>query len=127
MKRIMIADNDLIVQEKLANLLQGNRYDVSYIDDYSYMLDDIKMSNPQLIILDINLQNRNDFSICRKVRAYTDVPIIFVANQNTDIDELISIMRSGDAYMMKPYSTIVLLTHINAILKNSNTTQYILQ
>jgi DNA-binding response OmpR family regulator len=121
----MIVENDLNVQEKLVNLLQGNRYHVSYLDDFSYILDDIKMSNPHLILLDIDLPDRNGFSVCRKIRAYTDVPIIFVASHKTDIDELKSIMRSEDVYIMKPYSTIVLLTHIHALLKDSNTTQYI--
>ena len=72
-----------------------------------------------MVLLDIKLPGSNGFEICSQIRAFSDMPIIFVTSSNTDMDELNSIMLGGDAFITKPYNTAILLAKIAALLRKS--------
>lgn len=115
--KILIIEDDIVIQKELKNLLIGNGYDVYIVSDFSNSVVDIKEQKPHLVILDIKLPQSNGFSICSEVRSFSDVPIIFVTSCDTDMDELNSIMLGGDAFITKPYNTAILLAKIAALLK----------
>lgn len=108
-----------MIQSELRTLLTGNGYDVSVVTDYSRTTEQIKEQAPHLILLDIRLPQENGFSLCSKIRSFSDVPIIFVTSCNTDMDELNSIMLGGDAFITKPYNTAILLAKIASLLKKA--------
>lgn len=118
-QRILIIEDDLVIQSELRTLLTGNGYDVSVVTDYSRTTEQIKEQAPHLILLDIRLPQENGFSLCSKIRSFSDVPIIFVTSCNTDMDELNSIMLGGDAFITKPYNTAILLAKIASLLKKA--------
>lgn len=115
--KIMIIEDDPIIQTELKHLLIGNGYEVSILSDFLNPVANIKKYNPHLIILDIKLPYINGFSICSEIRSFSDMPIIFVTSSDTDMDELNSIMLGGDAFITKPYHTAILLAKINSLLK----------
>lgn len=115
--KILVIEDDIVIQKELKNLLTGNGYDVSIVSDFSNSVVVIKEQKPHLVILDIKLPQSNGFSICSEVRSFSDVPIIFVTSCDTDMDELNSIMLGGDAFITKPYHTAILLAKIAALLK----------
>lgn len=115
--KIMIIEDDIVIQAELKKLLIGNGYDVYAISDFANPIADIKVYKPHLIILDIKLPNISGFSICSEIRGFSNVPIIFVTSCDTDMDELNSIMLGGDAFITKPYHTAILLAKIASLLK----------
>ena len=118
-ERIMIIEDDFTIQTQLKNLLVGNNYDVETVTDFSNIIEQIKAFVPHLVLLDIKLPGDNGFEICSQIRAFSDMPIIFVTSSNTDMDELNSIMLGGDAFITKPYNTAILLAKISALLRKS--------
>lgn len=117
--RIMVIEDDIIIQSELRTLLLGNGYDVCVVTDFSDPLNQIAEQKPHLILLDIRLPQEDGFSLCSKIRSFSDVPIIFVTSCNTDMDELSSIMLGGDAFITKPYHTAILLAKIASLLKKA--------
>lgn len=117
--RIMIAEDDLTIQTQLKTLLSGNGYEVSAVTDYSNAIEQVKSFLPHLILLDIKLPRNSGFDICSQIRAFSDMPVIFVTSSNTDMDELNSIMLGGDAFITKPYNTAILLAKIAALLRRA--------
>lgn len=117
--RIMIIEDDITIQSELRTLLAGNHYDVSVVTDFSDTIDQIAEQDPHLILLDIRLPRESGFSLCSRIRSFSDVPIIFVTSCNTDMDELNSIMLGGDAFITKPYHTAILLAKIASLLKKT--------
>lgn len=117
--RIMIAEDDLTIQTQLKTLLSGNGYEVSAVTDYSNAIEQVKSFLPHLILLDIKLPGNSGFDICSQIRAFSDMPVIFVTSSNTDMDELNSIMLGGDAFITKPYNTAILLAKIAALLRRA--------
>ncbi len=121
-EKILIAEDDFTIQTQLKTLLSGNGYDVCAVTDFSNTLQQIKEFSPHLVLLDIRLPGDSGFELCSQIRAFSDMPIIFVTSSNTDMDELNSIMLGGDAFITKPYNTAILLAKIAALLKRAYAT-----
>lgn len=117
MKKIMIIEDDSVIRNELQTLLKNNGYEVVIEIDFSDVESDIKEQMPHLIILDINLPGENGYSICSSIRAFSNVPIIFVTSRNTDMDELNSFIFGGDDFITKPYKIPNLLARISSVLK----------
>ncbi len=115
--RILIIEDDLTIQIQLKTLLSGNGYTVEAVNDFSKVIEQIKAFAPHLVLLDIKLPGNNGFEICSQIRAFSDMPIVFVTSSNTDMDELNSIMLGGDAFITKPYNTAILLAKIASLLQ----------
>lgn len=118
-QRILIIEDDLTIQTQLKNLLTVNGYEVSSVTDFSAVMKQVKSFAPHLVLLDIKLPGCDGFAICSQIRAFSDMPIIFVTSSSTDMDELNSIMLGGDAFITKPYHTAILLAKIAALLRRS--------
>lgn len=117
--KIMIIEDELLIRSELRNMLCGNGYDAVAVSDFSRTIEHVKRENPQLILLDIKLPGENGFSLCSKIRTFSNAPIVFVTSCNTDMDELNSIMLGGDAYITKPYNAAILLAKIASLLKRA--------
>lgn len=118
-QKILIIEDDPIIQSELQLLLTGNNYETILVKDFSITIPTIKSTNPHLILLDIKLPNKSGFSLCSEIRCFSQVPIIFVTSCYTDMDELNSIMLGGDAFITKPYNTAILLAKIASLLKRA--------
>ncbi|MFQ7264711.1 MAG: response regulator transcription factor [Lachnospiraceae bacterium] len=117
--RILIVEDDNTIREQLKNLLTGNGYLAAAVEDFSDVIGQVKFFSPHLVLLDIRLPGEDGFALCSRIRAFSDLPIIFVTSSNTDMDELNSIMLGGDAFITKPYHTAILLAKIASLLKRA--------
>lgn len=117
--RILIIEDDVVIQTQLRNLLAGNGYEPEVINDFPVSLEQLKSFQPHLILLDIKLPGSDGFSVCSQIRTFSNVPIIFVTSCNTDMDELNSIMLGGDAFLTKPYNTAILLAKTASLLRKA--------
>lgn len=75
-----------------------------------------------LLVLDIMLPNVNGFEICRRVRAEGgSVPILMLTAQDAEMDEIEGLEAGADDYLTKPFSYLVLMARIKALLRRSGT------
>lgn len=116
MHTILLVEDDLEIREELQILLQNRGYEVKSISDFQEVEKQILTIAPDLILLDINLPNKNGYEICRKVRMQSKVPIIFVTSRNSSLDELNGLMLGADDYVEKPYDIPILLARIQGVL-----------
>lgn len=116
---IYIVEDDDNIREELKLLLNTSGYEVRTTTDYKNAADDILNVNPDMVLLDVNLEGISGLTICDRLREKSDVPIIFVTGNNTSMDELNCIIRGGDDYISKPYQPPILLARIAALLKRT--------
>lgn len=83
-QKIFIVEDDFTIQTQLKTLLSGNGYEVSAVTDFSNAIEQVKSFLPHLVLLDIKLPGNSGFDICSQIRAFSDMPIIFVTSSNTD-------------------------------------------
>ena len=119
---ILIVEDDPAVRQELKQLLENALYAVTVLAEFEKPEEDILKIQPDLVLLDVNLPGRSGFDVCQKVRAASDVPVIFVTGRADSMDELNGMLKGGDDYVTKPFSPPVLLAHIAAVLKRSRKT-----
>lgn len=120
MTNIFIIEDDKKINQEITSLLNRYGYNCSSSDNYENIVEDAIASNPNLILLDINLPFYDGYYICRKIRKMSDVPIIIVTSRDSEMDELMSINLGADDFITKPYNTQILLARISAILRRAS-------
>jgi two-component system response regulator RegX3 len=88
-----------------------------YVSNAAACLDFLEKHQVRLLLLDINMEGENGFSLCRRIRQTSDIPILFISARQTDDDILIALNIGGDDYIKKPYSLSVLLAKVKVQLK----------
>lgn len=117
--KILVIEDDIVIQTELITLLNRNGYHTSAVTDFTSVVQMVKNIQPHLILLDIKLPQDNGYSICSQIRSFSNIPIIFVTSCNTDMEELNSILLGGDAFITKPYNTAILLAKISSLMKRA--------
>lgn len=120
MKKIMIVEDDKEIRKELQNLLENAGYHTQCLTDFSNSLEEIKESNSDLVLLDINIPSLNGELLLKEIRKESSVPVIMVTSRNSEIDEALSITYGADDYITKPYNPNILLLRIGAVLKRAN-------
>ncbi len=75
--------------------------------------------SPDLVILDINMPAMDGLEVCRRLRADSDVPILFLSSRDDEIDRVLGIELGADDYVVKPFSPREVVARANAILRRS--------
>lgn len=119
MKKILIIEDEQIIREELAELLQSKGYHTISLLSYEEIMDHVRQEHPDLILLDINLEDSDGFTLCTAIRSISPVPVIFITGRDSAVDELHAFRLGGYDYITKPYNVPVLLARIHSVLKRS--------
>lgn len=77
------------MREELKTLLCRNGYEGEYITDFKDVCNQIVAIEPDMVLLDINLPELDGESLLKELRRVSDVPVIMVTSQNTEMDEVL--------------------------------------
>ncbi len=116
---ILIVEDESAIRQELKLLLENALYQVTALDDFTDVPEQVLSCGPDLVLLDLNLPGESGFDICTRIRASSEVPIIFVTSRTDSMDELTGLMKGGDDYITKPFQAPILLAHIAAVLKRA--------
>lgn len=117
MKKIFLVEDDKAICEELEMLLRNSGYATDIINDFQNSKNEIIVSHPDLILMDINIPGINGQMLLSELRKEIDTPIIMLTSKATEIDEVLSMSYGADDYITKPYNPTILLLRIAAILK----------
>lgn len=117
MKKILIIEDDVVIREELASLLENSGYEAIILEEFGDVVDKILDIAPNLILLDINIPYINGELLLQKIRLKSNIPVIMVTSRNSVADEVLSISYGADDYITKPYNPNILLLRIGAVLK----------
>ena len=115
---IILVEDDPELQALVGDYLRRAGLDVAICGDGSE-LDDVwqKSGPPDLVILDLMLPGEDGLEICRRLRAKSDVPILFLTAMADDTDRIVGLELGADDYIGKPFNPRELLARIRAILR----------
>lgn len=117
MKKILIVEDDVTLREELQQFLTNNGYEACILPSFEHALQNILAMQVSLILMDIGIPGVNGEFLCREIRKESNVPIIMVTSQKSEMHELISINYGADDYIVKPYNPQILLARIEAVMK----------
>lgn len=121
-QRIYIIEDDVTLRTELAHVLELSGYAVAaYEGSWADTAARALAAEPDCIVLDLKLPGADGHSICRDVRAQSDVPILMLTSSESEFDEVMAMNLGADDYVVKPYRPAVLLAHLQALLRRSAT------
>lgn len=120
MPKILIIEDDEKLREELKIFLNKNGYNAITLTTFDNTIQDILQTNPDLILLDINLPNTDGEYICKEIRKQSNMSIIIVTSRDNELDELLSINNGADHYITKPFNIHILLAKIGSLLRRTN-------
>lgn len=115
--RVLIVDDEKDLANIIKDFLVNDKIaaETAYSGEEAY--EKFKRFQPDLMILDIMLPDVDGKEICRKIRSESDIPIMMLSAKNTDVDQILSLGLGADEYLTKPFSPLVVVAHIKAILR----------
>ena len=119
MKKICIVEDDRGISASLKLYLENSDFLVSLYERGAWASDFIEKNNPDLVILDINLPEKDGMEVCKEVRENSAVPIIMLTARDSEIDKVNGLDIGADDYIAKPFSPRELLARINSIMRRS--------
>ena len=117
--RIMIVEDEPELASVVADYARAAGYTPEVYGDGAEALAAVKRKAPALIVLDLMLPGLDGLSVCRAVRAFTEVPIVMVTARVEEIDRLLGLEAGADDYLCKPFSPRELMARIKAILRRA--------
>ena len=120
MKHILLIEDDLRLANLVQNFLQQNSFKVSLLNSGEHAVTEIARLQPDLVLLDINLPDKDGFTICREIKQQFNNPILFLTARDSSIDHVMGLEIGADDYIIKPVDPHVLLARINLILRKVN-------
>lgn len=120
MQKILIVEDDEKLRNELEIFLNNNGYQAECLTTFENTIKDILESDPNLVLLDINLPGSDGQYVCKEIRKQSNIPIIIVTSRDNELDELISINYGADHYITKPFNIQILLAKISSLLRRTN-------
>lgn len=117
--KILIVDDDPHIRQLLAFALQKAGLETAEAEDGEAALARIETTPPDLLVLDINMPRMNGLEVCRRVRATSDLPILFLSSRDEEIDRILGIELGADDYVVKPFSPREVTARVQAILRRA--------
>lgn len=122
MYKILLVEDDKNIREMIVDYFaqrdKGN-YEITLAPNGSDGLEKAYESAYDLLLLDVMLPQLDGFSICKEVRRYSDVPIMFITARTSQEDMLCGYALGCDDYIVKPVSLPVFFEKVNALIKRS--------
>ncbi|HEY4202842.1 MAG TPA: response regulator [Devosiaceae bacterium] len=114
---ILVVEDDRQIRDLVARFLALNSIRVSVANNGREMDRVLRDNQINLIVLDRMLPGEDGLSICRRIRAVSDMPIIVVTALSDDIERIIGLETGADDYLGKPFNPRELLARIRAVLR----------
>ena len=100
---IFIVEDDAVLRDELANLLELNGYEVHCCKDFAHVAQEVLAGDFDCVILDLTLPGTNGHAICRAIRAKSEVSIIVLTSATDEFHEVMSLNLGANDFVMKPY------------------------
>jgi len=113
--KLLVVEDDPRISDVLEYALKAEGYDVQKTQRGGDAIEMAKSAAPSLIVLDVGLPDLDGFEVCRAIRKFSEVPIIFLTSRSDEIDRVVGLEIGGDDYVVKPFSPRELLARIKAI------------
>lgn len=117
---ILIIEDELKLAQLLQDYLVAANFEAHQINDGGAAISAIKDKQPDLILLDIMLPNKDGIAICKELREFTNVPVIMLTAKVEEIDRILGLEIGADDYICKPFSPREVVARVKAQLRRAD-------
>ncbi len=119
--RVLVVDDEPSITEFVSYNLKKDGYEVSVAPDGDTALALAATTQFDLIVLDVMLPGMDGYEVCRRLRATSSVPVLFLSARDTELDKVVGLEIGGDDYLAKPFGVRELSARVKALLRRAST------
>jgi len=116
---ILVVDDDAEIRQLLASYLQKNGLKAYTVAEGRAMWTALDRHRIDLVVLDLMMPGEDGLSLCRTLRARSEIPVIMLTARGDEMDRIIGIEMGADDYLAKPFSPRELLARIKGVLRRA--------
>ena len=120
MQHILVVDDEPMYTTMLRIILEGDGYTVTTAESAERALESLDHNTYDLLVLDVVMPDMDGLELCRRIRATSRVPILFVTVRSDMSDRVLGLRAGADDYLAKPFDPQELLARIRALLRPSD-------
>ncbi len=117
MPHILIVEDETAIADTLVFALQGEGFTTTWLSLAEAALEFQQRTPADLLILDVGLPDISGFEACKRLRRFSEVPVIFLTARDAEIDRVVGLEIGADDYVVKPFSPREVAARVKAILK----------
>jgi two-component system response regulator ChvI len=120
MPTIAVVNDDRNALASVSIVLKAEGYRVASYIDVASALDGFRTARPDLAILDSKMPRMDGMETLRRLRAKSDLPVIFLTSKGEVIDEVLALKMGADDFIRKPFSERLLVERVKAVLRRAS-------
>ena len=111
---ILLVEDDAEISRMLRQVLSENGFSAFSVSSAAEMEPVLARGNVDLVVLDVMLPGEDGFSVCRRLRATSGIPIIILTALGEDVNRIVGLEIGADDYVTKPFNSRELVARIRA-------------
>jgi len=115
---VLVVEDDPRMRSFLHALLASHDYRVVLAEDAASALREITTRNPDVVVLDLGLPDQDGLDVVRRVREWSEVPIVVVSARGKESDKVVALDLGADDYLTKPFGAEELLARLRVALRH---------
>lgn len=116
--RVLVVDDEAAILRFLKPALEANSYEMSSADTVADAIKRIAAETPDIVLLDLGLADGDGKDVIRRVREWSDVPIIVLSAREREAEKIDSLDLGADDYVNKPFNVGELMARMRAALRH---------
>jgi len=119
MPRILVVDDERAIADAVVYALRSEGLEAEHCLLGDEAIARVRRGGIDVVVLDVGLPDRSGFDVCRALRAFSDVPVIFLTARSEEVDRVLGLELGGDDYVAKPFSPRELVARVRARLRRA--------
>lgn len=114
---ILIVEDERAIADTLVYALRTEGYQPEWMDLGLSALERLRRGGVDLVILDVGLPDLSGFEVCRRLRTFSELPVIFLTARGEEVDRIVGLELGADDYVTKPFSPREVSARVRGILR----------
>jgi two-component system alkaline phosphatase synthesis response regulator PhoP len=118
-RSVLLVEDDDSIADMLRDFFEQDGYRFLHAITGEEAVERLRIRPVSAVLLDINLPGIDGVETCRRIRQFTQIPVIMLTARDTEIDKVLGLEMGADDYVTKPFSPRELMARIKAVLRRS--------
>lgn len=119
--RALVVDDEVPLTKIVASYLEREQFDVEVAHNGDDAIALARVTDPDVVILDLALPGIDGLEVCRTLRTFSDSYVLMLTARDTEVDTVVGLSVGADDYVTKPFSPRELMARIRAMLRRPRT------
>jgi DNA-binding response OmpR family regulator len=116
---VVLIEDEEAIADLIRMYFEQEGFRLVHAADGERGLDAVRDRNPRVVLLDLGLPGIDGIEVCRRIRAFSDVPVLMLTARDAEVDKIVGLEIGADDYVTKPFSPRELVARVRAVLRRS--------